>query len=642
MANGTKAVDLISKMNPQQIAAVLRAKRSRLMQMSEGTRNKFLGMVFRRYFRQPLVESGISDADLTAAEKQWTAGISGKGGKQLPTGYGTEPVKPPSALATAGASAIGSLLDVGKTAVDWERKMPHPSGRDNPLDRWLDAQRAWAEKTSGKIQSAAELRPMAGGAGRFAGDIFALAPAFMLGEGLIPKAGKEAPALLRMLSRAGRLGLGTATAAPLQTTDPKEIGRAAAYGAALGPIADPIVEKLAGFLGRLLERTVRTGVGRAVSKAAGGVSPEIKTQVANDVEQLAKERYGKAWAELGQDERNKIGEEIFARYKKPETRPKATAKPTAPGAPGTAAGQASDAQWRRQQYITLRKAGIDVKKGSAAYELVHSGKSAEDILNFGRPGVATQVTAAAARAENPQVDAAVKGVTEAAKVGSPEDITKKAAEYKKEIAGKPPAQVDKMEREFMEKKPTEPTTVTKVPEGVSGVTDAQRKLLQRLDEVMKREAETKSPLVRTKLRQSIANIKKALGGDEAAAKKLAEAERVGLIRAKAKETELPTPPPGFEKGEVTPTAPEKVPFFEMIDNLKNLKIPGFDMEKFYAGLEALRKRSTRKITDEELEEGVDSIYRTLGKKLGIDDADDLPLEELYKRVTAAGGSKEVP
>lgn len=84
--------------------------------------------------------------------------------------------------------------------------------------------------------------------------------------------------------------------------------------------------------------------------------------------------------------------------------------------------------------------------------------------------------------------------------------------------------------------PTGVPTVTKIPEGVSGLTPYQQQLSGKLDEATAKMAATTDPKVASQLKKTVENLKAAINGDPNALARIADAERKAAERARSAAT----------------------------------------------------------------------------------------------------------
>lgn len=656
MATDPQVREALQRMSPQHVMALLRTKRNRLQKMPEGMRSRFLGSVFDRYVGPTLRQRGIKDEDLATARTQWAASMTRQGVKPLPSGFGAPPTEKPSALATIGASAAGELESINKTVADWLLKAERPG----PVRDWLQKQRDISAKSEASIKELTKDRPTA----QFAGEMIGMTPALGLyetGAGMIPGAAKTSPAIAKLLSMSGKGAAGFAAMEPALSSRPGDIPKAAAVGAVAGPVVEKIVAPTLRLLSQIpgwgLRRILGLGSKEVTKQVTEEVGPKTATRVVNELDALSKEKFGKEWDKLGEEERQKLISETAEKYK---TAPKAKAKPAEAKTPEQRAKDAADSKWRQSQYQKLGKQGVKITEDVKTR--VRTGKSAEEIMAAAKTATATPTPAPKFERASTDVAGLQKSRVAAAAAGDKEvyeETTKKLTELEEAKAS------PKEEEELAKTSPTAATvianaenpqiqealkgvqavaepTVTKVPEGVSGTPGAKALLDQWQDAKTRIADPNESPLVKARLKKRVENIEKVINKDPAAAeamKRLNKADKVAAARAKTA-AEAPVSlstvaeESATEEHKAVGVAPETTSSFEMLDALKGIKVPGLNTESMYRGLETLRKGGQLK--DESLAETIDAVYRQIGDRLGIEGAESMPLEDLYKRVTTIG------
>lgn len=398
----------------EQIFALLRAKRDKLKKMPPEMQALGLGAVFDEFVKPRLRTSGLSDKDMNVARERWTKSMVGEA-LPLPSEFGKPPTLEAGVgekAAAFGGAAYAKAAGIVKTLSDWDLKAAKAIGGDREArrDSFMKRLRDYAAKRESEVYGqASETSPKAAKAGAFASEIAMLSPGYEAGAALVPKAAKGASLAAKTLSRAGRGAAGFAGYEAGRTTDPSEIGKAAATGAVAGPVVDPAVEKLFGVLGRLFGSKAEKAASQAKPSATSAAAPtKFKPWV--QMSQAEKDAYVKT-APAAQAKTPKISA-------KPSTTVASVAKPVA--------DTKEAAQWRQRQYVKLSKAGVrpvgDIK------DKVQQGMTAEQILGE-RGGVSTPppsveaksptlaakvADVAIAQAEGPQAAAAIKGVTKVA------------------------------------------------------------------------------------------------------------------------------------------------------------------------------------------------------------------------------------
>src|SRR5207245_4208815 len=153
-----------------------------------------------------------------------------------------------------GAGAYGKAAGIVKTLADWDLKAAKAIGGDREArrDSFMKRLRDYAAKRESEVYGqASEVSPKAAKAGALTAEGAMIAGPYEGAASLIPKAAKGAPLLAKIASRAGRGAAGFGASSAMTTSDPSEVGKAAATGAVAGPVVDPALEKLFGVLGKL-------------------------------------------------------------------------------------------------------------------------------------------------------------------------------------------------------------------------------------------------------------------------------------------------------------------------------------------------------------------------------------------------------
>ena len=657
--------------DPTQVDAMLQSKRDRLQKVPPEIRNKILGLFFDRSVRPQLQNSGLNPEEMKAAQDKWTRGIMGEAPTQIPKEFGQRPPEQNliSGLATGtAASFYGTLANLIRDYQKVSKLSPTAGLPGVDLSPALDRPRKALESYwSDLSQKAKEESPTGAAIGGFIGAGPLSEIAGEAGAGLVPALAKY-PIVSKILKGAA----GGAASGRVFGGNAETAKSFAEWGAAFGLVGGVF----GGVKGKLFKKTVRTIVKAEESGALPKTNPEQKVSI---LDGISNELFSKKFDDLDPGDKVKVGEEIQKRAE--------TAKKTKGGVKAKdlkeipknrqtetekvaqelhqksydSLGAAEQQQvkdevqkrvnYRKNQYDKLRALKIDVGRGSPAYNAIHNeGKTADDII--------TQIKLATQQAveETPEVKKAVGGVLSTAPEGVPiKAPTVEAAA--KEFDKLSPAEQHNIATEInvrdaktsvrdqsavTEKPPEHPgePPITVIPPGVSGLSDRDRKLLDRLGEVRAKISDTKiSPLAKDALKKTERNIKNALGGDEEASRKLADSAKTAQRRAEggARAKIEYGFDPGSEEG--APGHPVQIagtstPSVELIDSLKGLNIPGLDVSGLHKTLEGYRKTG---ISEEHLKGLTDSVYRTIGNKLGIEDADEMPLEDLYKRVTAMSG-----
>ncbi len=414
-------------------------------------RNQFLGAVFDEYVRPRARQDNVplSEKDMGILRNQFSKRMMGESPGPLPEDFAKQKLPEPNTFEKALSVPTGmaaKATGIVKTLLDWEAKADKFFGasRENRVDKFLDKMRETASKMeSEEWETAQRLWPAGATAGALGGELAMLSGPARGASMLVPKAASKAPLALKMLSRAGRGAAGVGAFKAGTTTDPGEIGTAAAIGGVAGPILDPAIEKLEGMIGSRLARRAAVGA-RAPAKAT------------SQLDEISQAKFKKNWSELAPDERQVLIQESAASAKaardaaraKTTKAPsaKAAAKPTV-GAVATPADTAANAKWRQAQYVKLSKAGFSTKEVNISRAKVRQGITAEQILAK-RMGIGSQIGAtvapseklaasAIAQAENPQVADAVKGLTKVAEgVHGEGPLGKRAAKAESEAAAR--------------------------------------------------------------------------------------------------------------------------------------------------------------------------------------------------------------
>lgn len=618
---------------PEQVFALIRDKREKLLKAPKDMQSLFLGSVFDQYIRPTLQKGGLNPEQMTQARSKWASQMLGQ--EAPPLDFKGPDVEKPGfkeGLSALGVGAQAKAEGIVKNLLDWDEKLAKYIGDvefspKHPLGVWVPHKESAIEKVRNRLRDqaskdeaelyglASSVSPRAAKAGAMISEAALTAPLYEAGAGVggaLAKAGNLGKTATRVARGAG----GMAGVSPLVTSDPSQVAKNVGIGAVAGPVMDPAIEGLLKTLGRFVGRSAGSAVGKRATTQVEKAVPKAT----NELDAIAQGKFKKDWTLLTPDEKQVIIKETAEATQKSRTAAKVAKKaPGAASATTPTPDSAASSRWRQDQYRKLGKAGI--KPIGVIKDKVQKGMTAEQIINE-RAGVSAPpsvgdsiATSAVTQAENPQVEKAVKGISNIAKEGKGTSVV--------HLIDEPPTTNLSERKSFYGSEIERAKGIIRNPVA----TEEEKKYAA---VVLKDSREALADL--EKQNTGVKKIPEGVHGAGPLGKRAAHAEAEAAARAKAASAQ-PSVPSGFsEEGKAVPLASQGLPTVELIDSLKGIKVPGFDVSVLYKVLEQYRKAG--KVPEDKLLEGIDKTYRIVGEKLSIENADTMPLEELYMKVTS--------